>query len=226
MTNTKLVDKEMLPPITAKTEKQKELFAALHSDDAVIVVRGPAGTGKTYCTAGDAADELLRNHIARIVISRPYVGMGEKMGFRPGTEQEKLMPFMLPIIDVLKKRMGKGAFDTNLQNGNIELVPLETLRGRSFEDAIVIVDEAQNTTPKEMRSIVTRIGENCQLILMGDPKQKDIEGDSGLDWVCDLIRSHSIPNTSIIDFSIDDCVRSDICGHFLRALDKDSFITY
>lgn len=208
-------------PISAKTVKQKELFEALHNK-TLVVAKGPAGTGKTYCSAGDAADALRKGDIKKICVSRPYVGMGSPMGFRPGSEFDKLLPYVLPIFDVFKKRLDKGGLECHIKEENIELVPLETLRGRSFEEAVVIIDEAQNCTVDEMKSIVTRIGENSQLILMGDPKQKDLKGKSGLEWVCDMIDKYDIEDAQVVEFSIDDVVRSDICSVFLRIMEEES----
>lgn len=215
---------EVKPPITAKTEAQKELFKAMRCGIGIAVI-GPAGVGKTYVAAGNAADKLMKGEIDKICVSRPYVGMGKGMGFRPGSEFDKLLPYVLPIFDVFKKRMGRGALDSHISNENIELVPLETLRGRSFENAIVLIDECQNVTPKEMESIVTRIGQDCQLIMMGDlnPMQRDIQGESGLEWFCDMVEKYNIDGGEIVEFTIDDCVRSSFCHQFLRAIDDEGY---
>ena len=123
---------------------------------------------------------------------------------------------------MFKKRLDKGGLECHIKEENIELVPLETLRGRSFENALILIDESQNCTVDEMKSIVTRIGENSQLILMGDPKQKDLKGKSGLEWVCDMIQKYEIEDAQVVEFSIDDVVRSDICSIFLRIMEEES----
>ena len=220
MVNDKYIN-DSPKPITAKTQAQKELFKALHNYP-LVVASGPAGTGKTYCCVGDASDALRKGDIKKICISRPYVGMGKSMGFRPGTEFDKLLPYVLPIFDVIQERLGKGFVESQINNGNLELVPLETLRGRSFNDAVVLIDEAQNTTVDEMKSIVTRIGENSQLILMGDPNQKDINEKSGLEWVTEMIHKYQVEQGCVVEFTIDDVVRSDICSVFLRIIHEES----
>ena len=215
------VEKELLPPITAKTSKQRALFKALHNK-TLVVASGSAGTGKTYCSVGDASDALKRGDIDKIILARPYVGMGRAMGFRPGSETDKLMPFMLPMIDVISQRIGKNTLTNQMELGNIELCPIETIRGRSFNDSICIVDEVQNTTIEEIKSILTRIGENSQLILLGDPKQSDINGKNGLEWVCEMIHKYEVEDAEVVHFDISDVVRSDMCSVFLRIIEWES----
>lgn len=211
---------EKLPPIQAKTQAQRDLFRAMR-DNVVVAAVGAAGTGKTFCSVGTAADKLKSGEIDKICISRSYVMMGNSSGLLPGTIAEKLAPLLMPILDVLEQRLGRHCLETQLNNGNIEIVPMETLRGRSFNNAILFVDEAQDTTVKEMHSILTRIGENSQLILMGDPKQTDIEEANGLDWFCDMVEKYEPEGADYVYFDIEDCVRSDICAQFLRIIDAE-----
>lgn len=220
-TNQKFVEEEKMPPIQAKTEAQKDLFKAL-ANSSVVAAIGPAGTGKTHCCVGIAADKLKRGEIDKICISRSYEMMGSSAGLLPGTISEKLQPLLMPMLDVLEKRLGRGCLETQLSNKNIEIVPLETLRGRSFDNAVLFIDECQNTTVKEMHSIITRIGENTQLILMGDDRQKDIKGLSGLEWFCDMVDKYEPEGADYVEFSIEDCVRSDICSQFLRIIDAEA----
>lgn len=212
---------ERLPPIQAKTPTQKELFKALNVCD-LVVAQGCAGVGKTYAVAGQGADYLKDGTIDKICVSRPYVGMGRAMGFRPGSEYDKLLPFVLPIFDVFKERLGKNCLQSQVELENIELVPFETIRGRSFNNAWVMIDEAQNATVDEIKSVVTRIGENSKLILMGDLKQCDLKEKSGLAWVIEMIDKYNVPDSRVINFTIDDCVRSDICANFLRIIDWEA----
>jgi len=218
--NEKFVQEEKLPPIQAKTEAQRDLFKALTSNTVVAAI-GPAGTGKTYASVGTAADKLKSGEINKICISRSYQMMGSSAGLLPGTISEKLQPLLMPMLDVLEGRLGKGCVETQMANRNIEIVPLETLRGRSFDNAILFIDEAQNTTVKEMHSIITRIGENTQLVLMGDDRQKDIKELSGLEWFCDMVDKYEPEGADYVEFSIEDCVRSDICSQFLRIIDAE-----
>jgi len=219
--NQKFVEEEKMPPIQAKTEAQKELFRAM-AENTVVAAIGPAGTGKTYCSVGTAADKLKRGEINKICISRSYQMMGNSAGLLPGDIAMKLSPLLMPMLDVLARRLGKNCLETQISNGNVEIVALETLRGRSFDNAVLFIEEAQNTTVKEMHSIVTRIGENTQLILMGDDRQKDIKGLSGLEWFCDMVDKYSPGGADYVEFSIEDCVRSDICSQFLRIIDAEA----
>jgi len=212
---------ETLPPIQAKTEAQKEFFK-LMVNNTVVAAIGPAGTGKTYTSVGTAADKLKRGEIDKICISRSYQMMGNSAGLLPGDIAMKLSPLLMPMLDVLAERLGKNCLETHLANNNIEIVPLETLRGRSFTNAILFIDECQNTTVKEMHSIITRIGDNCQLILLGDDRQKDIKGLSGLEWYCDMVDKYEPEGADYVEFSIEDCVRSDICSQFLRIIDAEA----
>ena len=214
-------ENERMPPIQAKTEAQKEFFRAM-ANETVVAAIGPAGTGKTFCSVGTAADKLKRGEIDKICISRSYQMMGNSAGLLPGDISMKLSPLLMPMLDVMAQRLGKNCLETQMANGNIEIVALETLRGRSFDNAVLFVDEAQNTTVKEMHSIITRIGDNCQLILLGDDRQKDIKGLSGLEWFCDMVDKYEPEGADYVEFTIDDCVRSDICSQFLRIIDSEA----
>lgn len=209
-------------PIKPLNAKQKLLLQMLSTKPIVVVV-GSAGTGKTFITMGTIADAYCEHKIDKIALSRPYCGMGKSMGFFPGDIRQKYEPYLLPLIDVLVKRVGRGAYDTGLHNGNIELVPLETLRGRSFEGAACILDEAQNATPEELFSVITRQGRGSQLVIMGDPAQKDLKGRSGLEWLLEAVKA--TPNlrelVGVVEFTSDDIVRGDVCKAFVKLVEKD-----
>lgn len=202
-------------PIVAKTTNQKLYIAALQRKTLVLAT-GSAGTGKTFVAASHAANRLVRGEIDNVVISRPYVGMGKTSGFFPGTVHDKLEPYLKPILNVLKKRLGDNDYDSRVRAGRIALQPMEAIRGMSFEDCVLIVDEAQNTTPEEMESIVTRIGENCQLILCGDPRQTDIKGENGLDYILKIIHKYNVQGADSVEFTPDDVVRSGITAQFVK----------
>lgn len=206
-----------LPPITPLTPTQGAYLAALRSSPQVIVV-GPAGTGKTWIAATHAADLYRTRKIDRIVLSRPNVPCGRSLGFFPGSLNDKFAPWAAPVIEAIKERIGKAAFDIALKNGDIEMVPFEVMRGRSWKDAFVLLDEAQNTTPAEMKTFLTRLGENCLTVVNGDVSQCDLAVDSGLRTVIDLIRTRDLP-VPVIEFTREDIVRSGVCAMWVEAFE-------
>lgn len=205
--------------IVAKTERQKHYLAALQRS-SVVVATGSAGVGKTYIAAAHAANRLLRGDIDSVVLTRPYVAMGRSSGFWPGTMSEKLEPYLRPMLNVIKARLGESHFGNLQRTGRIVMQPMEAIRGMSFEDCVLIVDESQDTLPDEIKSVTTRLGENCQLIVCGDPYQTDVKGSNGIDFICEIINKFDIEGASIVEFTPDDVVRSDICGQFVKAYDK------
>ncbi|QXN60215.1 hypothetical protein KUA24_148 [Vibrio phage HNL01] len=214
-----------LPPITAKTEKQKE-YLRLLKECNVVVVNGMFGTGKSFLAACTAGDSLRKGVIDKVVVARPYVQTGKTSGFKPGTSLEKLYPYVRNILDTMRKRMGDGAFSIALGDGisgKIEVQEVESIRGRSFDEpSFLIIDEAQQTTPDEMESIVTRISDNCTLILCGDDNQKDIKGQSGLSWFTEFAKRHNLDNVGFINFdSPDDIVRGGMVRQIALGIAKD-----
>ena len=195
-------------------DKQGEYIDALKHSNQVIVL-GPAGTGKTYCVATFAANEYHLKNIDKIVITRPHVSVGKEIGFLPGTLEEKCAPWALPVIDVLEKHLDKGVVETALKNGNIEVAPLALMRGRSFENALVILDEAQNVTLTELKMLVTRIGEGSTLVINGDVQQSDLKEGDGLSKLVHLTKKHMLP-IPVVEFGVDDIVRSDICKTWIK----------
>jgi len=201
------------PQLEAKTEAQKFYLNSLKTSDQTIVL-GPAGTGKTFVAASFAALALLDGDIDKIVITRPHVSVGKDIGHLPGTLLEKTAPWALPTLDVLEKWMGKGAVDTGLKNGKIEIAPLALMRGRSFEDSFIIVDEAQNITVPEIKMLVTRVGQGSKLVLNGDVQQSDLRSANGLATLIELSRKHGV-GVPVVEFTVDDIVRSDICKKWI-----------
>lgn len=206
-----------LPPIEPLTPTQGAYLAALRSSPQVVVV-GPAGTGKTWIAATYAADLYRTRKIERIILTRPNVPCGRTLGFFPGSLNDKFAPWAAPVIEAIKERIGKAAFDIALKNGDIELVPFEVMRGRSWKDAFVLLDEAQNATPAEMKTFLTRVGENCITVVDGDVGQCDLPAESGLRTVIDLIRTKDLP-VPVIEFTRDDIVRSDACAMWVDAFE-------
>jgi phosphate starvation-inducible PhoH-like protein len=207
-----------LPPLVAATPKQKDYIKYLKDPGIqVIVCLGFHGAGKTFVASTIAADALRNNEIEKIIVARPYVQTGKTAGLRPGTTLQKLYPYVRNMLDTIKSRIGSAAYQIALDDGltgSIEVQDVESIRGRSFDQpSFLIVDEAQQTTPEEMLSIVTRISDQCTLVLCGDIRQKDIKGQSGMEWFLSFASRHRIPGVAVVDFnSPDDIVR----GGFVR----------
>lgn len=224
----KFVDSRMNPPpVAAMTQKQREYFRMLNDPSIqIVVVLGLHGTGKTYCASVVAADKFRKNEITQIIVSRAYVQTGKTSGFKPGTSFEKLYPYVRNVLDTIKQRIGRGAYEVALRDGvsgEIEVQEVESIRGRSFDlPSFLIIDEAQQTTQDEMTSIVTRISDNCKLVLCGDVNQKDIDGESGLEWFLSFAERHNLSGVGIINFdSPDDIVRGGIVREIAVGLMKD-----
>jgi phosphate starvation-inducible PhoH-like protein len=205
--------------LVPRTDKQKDLIDALKQSSQVFIL-GPAGTGKTYVTATYAADLYTTNTIDKIVITRPHVAVGKELGFLKGDLTEKTMPWALPVLDVLEKHLGKGTVETGIKNNNIEMAPLALMRGRSFDNAFIIVDETQNITTHELKMLLTRVGEGTTIVLNGDVQQSDLKEADGLTKVIHLAKKYQLP-VPIIEFGVDDIVRSDITSMWVRTFLKE-----
>ena len=202
-----------------KTVNQGKLIKAISTSQQVLIL-GPAGTGKTYVTATCAADLYTLKEIDKIVITRPHVAVGKDIGFLPGTLEEKAQPWALPVLDVLVKHLGRGAVDTALKAGNIEVATLALMRGRSFDNAFIIVDEAQNIEVAEIKMLFTRVGEGSTIVMNGDIQQSDLKGTSGLAKVIHLSKKHLL-DVPVIEFGVDDIVRSGICAEWVKVFMKE-----
>ena len=218
-TNYKNSDKKQTSGLIPRTDNQKLLIDAL-KDYSQVFILGPAGTGKTYVTATYAADLYTLKEIDKIVITRPHIAVGKDIGFLPGTLEEKTYPWALPVLDVLQKHLGKGAVETGIKNDNIEMAPLALMRGRSFDNAFIIVDEAQNITTHELKMLLTRVGEGSTIVLNGDVQQSDLKEADGLSKVIHLAKKHMLP-VPIIEFGVEDIVRSDICAQWVKVFMKE-----
>lgn len=203
-----------LKPVEARTEAQGHYLIAMDSFDLTFGV-GPAGTGKTYVCGARAAEALEGGEASKIVITRPAREAGEELGFLPGDESEKYAPYIQPFRDVLEERMGKSKVEYLLKTGVIEAAPLAYMRGRSFKDAWVILDEAQNTTPEQMKMFLTRIGDNSKVIVNGDPRQKDVRGESGLQDA--IHRVGHLSRVRVVEFGREDVVRSGLVQDIVEA---------
>lgn len=218
-TTYKNADNKPTIQLLPQTERQSDYIKAIEEFDQVIVL-GPAGTGKTYIAATVASNLYITKAIDKIIITRPNVAAGKSIGYFPGTLEEKMMPWVMPVLEVLHWNLGKGAVETGIKNGNIEIAPFETMRGRSFQDAFVILDEAQNVTPHEMKMFLTRVGQNCKVILNGDIQQSDLGETSGLSKAIHIAKKHMIP-VPVVEFTPDDIVRSDLCKKWIVAFMKE-----
>lgn len=206
--------------IVPRTDNQGKLLQALANSSQVFIL-GPAGTGKTYVTATYAADQYTLKEVDKIVVTRPHVAVGKELGFLKGDLHEKTMPWALPVLDVLEKHLGKGAVETGIKNGNIEMAPLALMRGRSFDNAFIIVDEAQNITTHELKMLLTRVGEGSTIVLNGDAQQSDLKEADGLSKVIHLAKKHML-DVPIIEFGVDDIVRSGICAEWVKVFMKEN----
>lgn len=222
-----LDERNNLPPVVAKTAKQREYFRLLNDPEVqAIVVLGLHGTGKTYCAAVTAADMFRKNEIEEIIVARAYVQTGKTSGFKPGTSLQKLYPYVRNVLDTIKQRIGVGAYEVALkdgESGQIQVQEVESIRGRSFDrKSFLIIDEAQQTTKEEMKSIVTRVSDSCKLCLCGDVRQKDIQGESGLEWFMKFAQRHNLKGVAVIDFSDpSDIVRGGLVKEIAIGLMKD-----
>lgn len=201
-------------PLQAQTEAQGHYIHALESSQLIFAI-GPAGTGKTYVAASFAAQKLEEQSISKIIITRPNVEVGAGMGFLPGELEEKYAPFLAPFREVMVERMGASMYEYNLKTERISPRPLAYMRGATFNDAFVILDEAQNTTPAEMKMFLTRIGRNCTVVVDGDTEQCDLHGPSGLNDA--LQRLENVPGVAVVEFTEEDIVRSGIIKDILIA---------
>lgn len=206
-------------PIEALNESQKRYISAIKSFELTFAT-GPAGTGKTWLCGALAAQALTEGVIDKIIITRPAVEAGESLGFLPGEIEDKFDPFLQPFRDVLNERLGKSYVEYLMKMGRIEAAPLAYMRGRTFKRAFVILDEGQNTTPNQMKLFLTRIGQECKVVVNGDIRQKDINGVSGLE---DAIKRVShIPSVKCVRFTREDVVRSGLVQEIVEAYESDS----
>lgn len=207
-------------PIRSKTLGQKRYIDAIRHNDIVFGI-GPAGTGKTYLAMAMAITAFKNGEVDRLILTRPAVEAGEKLGFLPGDLQDKVDPYLRPLYDALFEIMGAEAFEKNMEKGLIEVAPLAYMRGRTLENAYIILDEAQNTTPEQMKMFLTRFGQGSKIVVTGDITQIDLPGGkrSGLKEVRRVLRG--IPDIAFIEFSQDDVVRHRLVQRIIEAYDRN-----
>lgn len=203
-----------LKPIETKNFAQATYLESIKNNQ-ITFGTGSAGTGKTFIAASYAAEQLYYKNINKIILTRPAVTAEEELGFLPGDLSEKYEPYLLPFREIFERTLGKSFYECCLKDGNIEPAPIGYLRGRTFDNAIILIDEAQNVTCGQMKLILSRIGENCKIIISGDTGQKDIDGPSGLTDAINRL-SH-LPEVDVINFLPQDIVRSKLCKQIIMA---------
>ncbi len=203
-------------PIKPKTLGQKEYVDAIR-DHMIVFGIGPAGTGKTYLAMTMAITAFKNNEVSRIILTRPAIEAGEKLGFLPGDLQSKVDPYLRPLYDALYQIMGAESFAKNMEKGLIEVAPLAYMRGRTLDNAYIILDEAQNTTPAQMKMFLTRIGFGSKVVVTGDASQKDLAPDtrSGLDIAARVLSK--IDDIAFCKLSSKDVVRHPLVQKIVKA---------
>jgi len=208
-----------LAPVFPRNET-KQRFFELYDLSSLLVVYGAPGTGKTFLATSLALKSYAAcdADINRIVLVRPNVPVGPSLGSFPGESDDKVANWVGPLMDCIQEHCGKAATLGMIKTGQIKLQPLETIRGASYENSIIIVDEAQNLTWEQIKAVSTRIGENSKMLLLGDPSQSDINiSCNPLERFAQLCKRYNVPQTSVIRFSDDDVVRSPIVKSLVKA---------
>ena len=203
--------------IRAKTKGQKEYVDAIDSHTVVFGV-GPAGTGKTYLAMAKAVQALQRKEVSRIILTRPAVEAGERLGFLPGSLSDKIDPYLRPLFDALHEMLEAEAVPKLIASGTIEVAPLAYMRGRTLNDAFIILDEAQNSTAEQLKMFLTRLGFNSKMVVTGDSSQVDLpRGVSGLKYAAQILGS--IDDVAFIKLASDDVVRHELVSKIVDAYD-------
>lgn len=206
-------------PIKAKTIGQQQYMKAIEKNTVTIGV-GPAGTGKTYLAVAAAVAAFRERQVSRIILTRPAVEAGERLGFLPGDMQNKVDPYLRPLYDALFEMLGTESFNKYLEKGNIEVAPLAYMRGRTLDDSFIILDEAQNTTREQMKMFLTRLGFGSKIVITGDVTQIDLPGDkvSGLK---DAVRVlEDVEDIAICRLTAQDVVRHVLVQRIIHAYEK------
>ena len=210
-------------PIKAKTLGQRAYLDAIEQNTITLGV-GPAGTGKTYLAVAEAVAAFRAERVNRIILTRPAVEAGERLGFLPGDLQNKVDPYLRPLYDALFEMLGADAYAKYLERGNIEVAPLAYMRGRTLDNAFVILDEAQNTTLPQIKMFLTRMGRNAKFIVTGDVTQIDLprRSDSGLTRAMEILRG--VEGIGIVEFDRRDIVRHPLVKQIVEAFDRSAAV--
>jgi phosphate starvation-inducible protein PhoH and related proteins len=208
-------------PVNPRTPNQKVYIEAIRRNELVFGI-GPAGTGKTYLAVACAAEALMNGEVDRIVLSRPAVEAGERLGFLPGDMKDKIDPYLRPLYDALYDMMPQSLVAKGLAENQIEIAPLAFMRGRTLAHAFVILDEAQNTTPQQMKMFLTRLGEGSRMVVTGDPTQVDLPANmtSGLKDALGILKN--VKGIAQVQFEATDIVRHALVGRIVTAYEKQA----
>ena len=203
--------------IVPRSAMQVDYIRSLQRDD-IIFALGPAGTGKTYLAVAQAVSQLITGSVQRLILSRPAVEAGEKLGFLPGDMKDKVDPYLRPLYDALYDCMPPEQVERRLASGEIEIAPIAFMRGRTLADAFVILDEAQNTTREQMEMFLTRFGQNSRMVICGDPRQVDIPGGDRMSGLADAVdKLEGVDGFGTVRFTAADVVRHPIVGRIVEA---------
>ena len=203
--------------IVPRTPAQAHYMRALTTHDMIFAL-GPAGTGKTYVAVAQAVAQLITGSVQRLILSRPAVEAGERLGFLPGDMKEKVDPYLRPLYDALYDCLPAEQVERRIASGEIEVAPIAFMRGRTLADAFVILDEAQNTTPAQMKMFLTRFGQNSRMVVCGDPNQVDIPGGVAASGLADAVtRLEGVEGIAMARFTAGDVVRHPIVGRIVEA---------
>jgi phosphate starvation-inducible PhoH-like protein len=203
--------------LAAKTENQKEYIRSIIEND-ITFCTGPSGTGKSFIAAGIASEHLLKDKIETIIVTRPLICTGKDIGSLPGELNEKIKPYLQPMEENLKYFLGRDKFGLYYNTRRIRFEPLETMRGSTFHNAYMILDEAQNCTLEQIKMFITRMGENSKVMINGDTKQTDLYNTNGLNFCLDRLKSINGIGICKLDYS--DIQRNGILGAVLHALEN------
>jgi phosphate starvation-inducible PhoH-like protein len=195
--------------------KAQESYIKAIKNNIVTLGIGCAGTGKSHVAAGVAADMLRECHIDKIIITRPVCETGRNLGALPGELSEKYSPYIEPLMDALNKQLGASWVRNLVKNNKIIAAPMEFMRGKTFDNCAVIVDESQNTTPEQMKMMLTRIGKNCKIVITGDTKQSDLKQQNGLSYA--VSRIGNVNGVGVVEFGLNDIVRHGIVKDIIVA---------
>ena len=207
--------------VIARSEKQSEYIKSLKENDIVMAL-GPAGTGKSFLAVSVAITQLMEKKVERVILSRPAVEAGEKLGFLPGDMKEKVDPYLRPLYDALYDLFGFDPIQKKIESGEIEIAPLAFMRGRTLKNSFAILDEAQNATSTQIKMFLTRIGENSKLVVNGDPTQIDLINKSHSGLVSSKKILSNISEIKIIDFDHNDVVRHPLVSKIIQAFKNNS----
>ena len=213
-------DRRRIVPITAKTINQKDYIRDIVEND-VVFCTGPSGSGKSYIAAGIAANHIYRDEVEQVIVTRPLVCAGKDIGSLPGELDEKIKPYLLPMEENLKHFLGRDYYGKLFNEGRIRYEPLEVMRGATFHDAYMILDEAQNCTLEQIKMFITRMGEDSKVLINGDIRQTDINKFSGLLNCID--RLEGVEGVGISRLYYEDIQRNGIIGRVLEALEDEYY---